>query len=267
MTELTLALWQGEGIPGDLPATVGAVSGIAREAARRDADLLVFAEGYLTGYHLPDLAPGDLAGVEDALAEIGRIAAQTGLTIVMGTHLDTSQGLRNAAVAVSDTGVELGRYHKRALYGAWEKATFVPGDTPLRFACGDFRVGVAICYDVEFPEIIRAEALAGVDLVVVPTALMAPHTRVARQLVAVRAMENQIFLGYCNHTGLETGRYGPLEFVGLSSIRGPEGETLAEAGTEAELLLAALDRARQTAARDAFCYIGDLAGLRQTLTC
>ncbi|MEI4233548.1 carbon-nitrogen hydrolase family protein [Roseovarius sp. D22-M7] len=255
---LTLGLWQGEGVPGDMPATVGAISGIARDAARRGADLLVFPEGYLTGYHLPGLAPGDLDGVEDALAEIGRIAAQTGLCIVMGTHLETDDGLRNAAVVVDRTGAELGRYHKRALYGAWEKATFRAGDAALRFACGDLSVGVAICYDVEFPEIIRAEARAGVDLVVVPTALMAPHDRVARLMVPVRAMENQVFLGYCNRTGHEGG----LDFVGLSSIRGPEGEALVEAGAGPELLLARLDRSRRAETRAAFCYLDDLAGLR-----
>ena len=254
---LTLALWQGEGVPGDLPATVGAVAAIAREVAAKGADLLVFPEGYLTGYHLPDLAPGDLEGVEDALDEVARTAAQTGLCIVMGTHLDTPQGLRNAAVVFSGTGAEIGRYHKRALFGDWEKATFRPGDAPLRFACGDLTVGVAICYDVEFPELIRAEARAGVDLVVVPTALMAPHTRVAQHLVPARAMENQIFLAYCNRTGHE----GALDFVGLSSIRGPEGEALAEAGTGAELLLATLDAARQAATRESFCYLEDLAGL------
>lgn len=255
---LTLALWQGEGVPGDLPATVGAVSGIARDAAAKGANLLVFPEGYLTGYYLPDLAPGDLDGVEDALVEIGRIAAETGLSIVMGTHLDMPEGLRNAAVVISDSGTEIGRYHKRMLYGVWEKATFAPGDGPLRFDCAGLMVGVAICYDVEFPELIRDEARAGVDLVVVPTALMAPHTRVAEMLVPVRAMENQIFLGYCNRIGSEAD----LDFVGLSSIRGPEGDALAQAGTGAELLLATLDPDSQTATRDAFCYLDDLAELR-----
>lgn len=259
---LTLALWQGEGVPGDLPATVAALSGIAREATAKGAGLLVFPEGYLTGYHIPGLGPGDLAGVEDALAEIGRIAARTGLSIVVGTHLDMPEGLRNAAVVFSGTGAEIGRYHKRALYGTWEKATFRPGNRPLRFACGDLTVGVAICYDVEFPELIRAEALAGVDLVLVPTALMAPHHRVAQRLVPVRAMENQIFLAYCNRTGREFGRDGALDFVGLSSIRGPEGEPLAEAGTAPELLLATLDTAGLTAARGAFSYLDDLAALR-----
>lgn len=254
---MKLALWQGAGVPDDLGATVTETGRVAALAAGQGANLLVFPEGFLTGYHIPGLAPGDLPGVEDALAEIARIAARERLALVMGTHLDTPEGLRNAAVAVSATGAELGRYHKRALFGGWEQATFRPGSTALRFDCGGLRVGVAICYDVEFPELIRAEAQAGCDLVVVPTALMAPHDRVALQVVPVRAMENQVFVGYANRSGQEPG----LEFVGLSCICGPSGEVLSRAGEAAELLLADLDRATIARARAEACYIDDLGNL------
>jgi predicted amidohydrolase len=223
-------------------------------AAQAGAGLLVFPEGYLTGYHIPGLSAGDLQHVEAALGQVALIATRAGLTLVMGTHLDTPEGLRNSAVVFSRQGAEIGRYHKRTLFGGWEQATFVPGDTPLRFSCGGLRVGVAICYDVEFPEIIRAEAVAGADLVVVPTALMAPHHRIAQMVVPVRAMENQIFLGYANRVGQEHD----LTFVGLSSIRGPRGEALAQAGEEAELLLADLDRAAILRERSEACYLTDL---------
>lgn len=255
--DVKIALWQGAGVTGDLDATLAAAAEVARRATAEGATLLVFPEGYLTGYYLPHLAPGDLRSVPEALAELGRIAQRAGLSIVMGTHLDTPEGLRNAAVVFSETGAEIGRYHKRALFGAWEKATFRPGDRPLRFAWQGLTVGLAICYDVEFPELIRAEAQAGVDLVVVPTALMAPHDRVARHIVPVRAMENQIFLAYANRCGSEQD----LDFVGLSSIRGPDGEMLAEAGAGPALLLAELDPARMTATRTASSYLEDLAGL------
>jgi predicted amidohydrolase len=255
--EVRMALWQGAGVPGDPRATVAAAAEVAHRAAAEGATLLVFPEGYLTGYYIPHLAPGDLRAVPEALAEIGRIARDAGLSIVMGTHLETKEGLRNSAVVFSETGAEIGRYHKRALFGAWEKATFLPGDRPLRFAWRGLTVGLAICYDVEFPELIRAEALAGVDLVVVPTALMAPHDRVARQIVPVRAMENQIFVAYANRCGSEQD----LDFVGLSSIRGPDGEALAEAGASPALLVAALSLARMKETRAANCYLDDLAGL------
>lgn len=257
---MKLALWQGAGVPGDLAATVAAAARTAEDAAGAGADLLVFPEGFLTGYHIPDLAVGDLSGVEDALAEVGQAARAAGLALVMGTHLDRPEGLRNAAVAFGPDGSELGRYHKRTLFGGWEKATFRAGAAPCRFEVNGTRVGVLICYDVEFPELVRAEAQAGVDVLVVPTALMAPHARVARQVVPVRALENQIFVGYCNRAGTEPG----LTFVGLSTIAGPRGETLAQAGPgeETDMILAELDLAQIARERAEASYLADLAALR-----
>jgi len=250
----TLALWQGAGVPGDLAATVEACARIAAEAADAGAGLLVFPEGYLTGYRIDGLAPGGLLGVEDALAAVGRIAGARGIAIVLGTHLAEAGGVRNAAVAFDPSGAEIGRYAKRALFGDWERATFAPGTGTLRFVWHGLRVGVLICYDVEFPELVRAEAAAGADLVVVPTALMAPHHRIAREMIAVRAMENQIFLGYANRSGAEAG----LDYVGLSLIADPDGAVLAQAGAEPALLFAPIDPARIAASRGAACYLDDL---------
>lgn len=258
MTVLRLALWQGAGVAGDLSATLSELARVAGLAAGRGAGLLVFPEGYLTGYFLPDLVPGGLQGVEEALSEIGRIAQRAGLALVMGSHLAAAGCVRNAAVVFSAGGDEVGRYFKRALFGGWERRTFRPGTAPLRFDCGGLRVGLAICYDVEFPELIRAEAVAKVDLVVVPTALMAPHDRIARLVVPTRALENQIALGYANRTGRE----GAYDFVGLSSIRGPRGEALAEAGADPALLVADIDRALLRRERAAGGYLDDLAALR-----
>jgi hypothetical protein len=141
------------------------------------------------------------------------------VAIVIGTHLETEDGLANAAVVFAPAGDELGRYRKRALFGQWEQRTFVRGRGGLRFRCAGFTVGLAICYDVEFPEIVRAEAVAGVDLLVVPTALMSPYDHIATRLVPARALENQIHIAYCNRTGEENG----LTYVGLSCICDPQG--------------------------------------------
>ena len=255
---MRLALWQGAGVAGDLDGTLAEVARVADMARQRNADFLVFPEGYLTGYYLPGLVRGGLPGVEQALAAVAAIAKRHKLAIAMGTHIETTDGLSNAAVVIDASGTELGRYAKRALFGDWERQTFQPGREPLRFQCGGLTVGVAICYDVEFPELMRAEALANVDLVIVPTALMAPHDRIAQLLVPTRAMENQIAIGYANRVGQE----GPYDFVGLSSIRGPQGEPLATAGAEAQLLVADIDRQTILNERAAGSYLEALAQLR-----
>lgn len=251
---LRLALWQGAGVANDHAATLSEVERIVSEAAASGAGLIVFPEGYLTGYHIPGLTAADLSDVEAALARVGRIAADNAISVVMGSHVLSNEGVRNAAVIFSSTGEELGRYYKRLLFGPWEKETFTPGRHVTRFEVGGLNVGVLICYDVEFPELVREEAQAGADLVVVPTALMSPHDRIARQLVPVRAMENQLFLGYANRTGTEHG----LNFVGLSSINGPNGETLATAEAVPELLFADLDPDLLRRERAENSYLEDL---------
>jgi 5-aminopentanamidase len=249
---MRLALWQGAGVPGDLAATLVEVVRAVEGAGQ--ADLVVFPEGFLTGYHLPNLSPGDLAAVEDALREVASIAARARSAIVIGTHLAVEGGLANAAVAFSPSGEEFGRYRKRALFGQWEQHTFVPGNAGLRFGCAGFNVGLAICYDAEFPEIVRAEALAGVDLLVVPTALMSPYDHIATRLVPARALENQIHVAYCNRTGEENG----LTYVGLSCICGPRGDILVKAGPAPDLLRAEIDPATSAAARAEGSYLDDL---------
>lgn len=249
---MRLALWQGAGVPGDLEGTVAEVAR-AVEAAP-ETDLVVFPEGFLSGYHRPDLRPGALAGMEPALREVAAIAARARCAIVIGTHLEAEEGLANAAVVFSPAGEELGRYHKRALFGHWEKRTFVPGSAGLRFRCAGFTVGLAICYDVEFPEIVRAEALAGVNLLIVPTALMSPYEHIAARLVPARALENQIHVAYCNRTGDENG----LTYVGLSCICDPMGEILVKAGPAPSLLRAEIDPAASATRRAVGSYLDDL---------
>jgi predicted amidohydrolase len=111
-----------------------------------------------------------------------------------------------------------------------------------------------ICYDVEFPEPVRAAARAGAHLVAVPTAQMEPFEFVAEQLVRARAWENQVYLAYANHTGRE----GDLVYVGRSSIVGPNAEVLDSAGLEARVLRATLETAAVERAQRENPYLTDL---------
>lgn len=112
------------------------------------------------------------------------------------------------------------------------------------------RVGVLVCYDVEFPEAVRALALAGAQLVAVPTALMEPSAWIAETLVPARAAENQVFVAYCNRVGTER----TLTYVGRSCVAGPAGEVVA-AGTEEQLLVADVDPAAIERARTRHDYL------------
>ena len=95
---------------------------------------------------------------------------------------------------------------------------FAPGDTLVTSAVGGLNIGILICYDVEFPETVRALALAGAGLVAVPTALVRPFDSVARTLVPARALENQVYVAYAGLCGAG-GRYRVLRPVLRRSVR------------------------------------------------
>jgi predicted amidohydrolase len=102
-----------------------------------------------------------------------------------------------------------------------------------------WRLGTLICYDVEFPETVRSLAIAGAQLVMVPTALMAPFRFVADQMLPVRAAENQIFLAYANLVGKER----KTVYEGRSTIADPDGNVLLKGSSEQEAVLHTVLRA------------------------
>ncbi|MGQ4332641.1 nitrilase-related carbon-nitrogen hydrolase, partial [Streptomyces hayashii] len=98
-----------------------------------------------------------------------------------------------------------------------------------------------------------AHALAGTDLLVVPTAQMHPFQFVAESMIPVRAFENQMYVAYVNRAGQE----GEFEFVGLSALAGPDGVVRARAGREEELVFADVDPVALAASRAANSYLHD----------
>jgi predicted amidohydrolase len=141
----------------------------------------------------------------------------------------------NSAALIDRKGHLVAVYRKVQLFGALEASYFTPGDQYVVTSVGGLTIGLAICYDIEFPEFSRALRRRGVELVLVPTANMAPYWEVPKTLVRARALENGISVAYANHSGCE----GALHFTGLSGIAGPDGIDLARAGPNGEVLLVA----------------------------
>jgi len=160
----------------------------------------------------------------------------------------------NAVQLISADGGRLANYRKTHLFGCFEREHFAEGGRPVVQAeLNGLTVGLMICYDVEFPENVRAHALAGTDLLVVPTAQMHPFQFVAESMIPVRAFENQMYVAYVNRVGRE----GEFEFVGLSTLAGPDGVARARAGRAEELVFADADPVALAASREANPYLRD----------
>jgi predicted amidohydrolase len=249
------ALLQSSGRPGSVAENLKVLDEAAGRAAAAGAALLAAPEMFLTGYaigddiaRLAEPADGDSA---DAIAEL---AHRHGLAIVYGYPERDGDTVHNSAQLISADGTRLANYRKTHLFGCFERAHFTPGEQPVVQAeLNGLTVGLMICYDVEFPENVRPHALAGTDLLVVPTAQMHPFQFVAESLVPVRAWENQMYVAYVNRVGQE----GEFEFVGLSVLAGPDGVARTRAGRAEQLVVADADPAFLAASREANPYLQD----------
>ncbi|CAM5238533.1 carbon-nitrogen hydrolase family protein [Streptomyces aurantiogriseus] len=249
------ALLQSSGRPGSVAENLKVLDEAAGRAAAAGAGLLVAPEMFLTGYaigddiaRLAEPADGDSA---DAVAET---TSRHGLAIAYGYPERSSDVVFNSAQLISADGTRLANYRKTHLFGCFERDHFTPGEQPVVQAeLNGLTVGLLICYDVEFPENVRAHALAGTDLLVVPTAQMHPFQFVAESMIPVRAFENQMYVAYVNRVGAE----GEFEFVGLSTLAGPDGVARARAGRGEELVFADADPAFLAASREANPYLKD----------
>ncbi|MDJ0346900.1 carbon-nitrogen hydrolase family protein [Streptomyces sp. H10-C2] len=256
MPPLRIALYQGPGgVPESTGASLAALDAAARRAAAAGARLLATSEMYLTGYALGDRI-AELAEAADGpgALRVAEIAAEHGVAIVYGYPEREGAAVHNSAQLIGPDGTRLANYRKTHLFGGFEREHFTPGDTAVVQADLDgTRIGLLICYDVEFPENVRAHALAGTDLLVVPTALMRPYEFIAQTLVPARAYESQLHLAYVNRCGAE----GEFHFSGLSCLAGPDGAVRARAGVAEELVIADADPALLRSVRDEVPYLAD----------
>ncbi|MDQ0963164.1 putative amidohydrolase [Streptomyces sp. B4I13] len=249
------ALLQSSGRPGSVVENLKVLDEAADRAAAAGAALLVTPEMFLTGYAIGDdvarlAEPADGDGA-DAVAGT---AARHGIAIAYGYPERSGGTVHNAVQLISADGGRLANYRKTHLFGCFERDHFTEGGQPVVQAeLNGLTVGLLICYDVEFPENVRAHALAGTDLLVVPTAQMHPFQFVAESMIPVRAFENQMYIAYVNRVGPE----GEFEFVGLSTLAGPDGIARARAGRAEELVFADADPVALAASREANPYLRD----------
>ena len=235
---MKLALWQTAGFPADPASNLAALDPIARAAAAAGAKLLLCPECWLCGYNI-GTAVATLAEPHDgpSAARIAAIAGRHGIAITYGYAEREAAGgpVYNSVQVLGPAGTALSHYRKTHLFGAAEHAAYQPGDRfepPFEF--GGFKVGLLICFDVEYPEAVRSLALMGAQLLLVPTALTDEFGFVSDLIVPARAAENRIHVAYCNHGGVENG----MRFLGASRLVGRGGMILAAAGAGEALIMA-----------------------------
>lgn len=194
-------------------------------ASAQGASLLVLPECALTGYRYTSGAEAWAAAIDWAdpsLVRLSDVARGVGTTVVVGYLERAGSGLYNtAAVLHADGRVHHVRKAHLPMLGADRFATPARQLSPV-FEAPFGRFGVAICYDLRFPEVCRALALAGADVVAVPVNWSTEVTILDQHVVPTRAVENRVFVAVADRVG-EAGR---TRHLGASQVVDPDGTRL-----------------------------------------
>ncbi|MEE4692819.1 carbon-nitrogen hydrolase family protein [Pseudomonas alliivorans] len=254
---MRVALYQCEPLPLDVSGNLTRLERQAQAAAAQGAQVLVCPEMFLTGYNIGAKACAELAQAQDgpAAQRIAEIARQYAIAILYGyPERSVEQRVYNAVQLIDSRGERSSNYRKTHLFSELDKSMFSAGEDlcPVVELNG-WRLGMLICYDVEFPENTRRLALAGAELILVPTANMAPFDFVCDVTVRARAFENHCYVVYANYCGSE----GEIRYCGLSSVCAPDGSRPALAAQDERLLIADLDRVQLAQARTVNDYFKD----------
>jgi len=249
---------------GDMEHNRAAAVAWAQRAADAGADLCVLPELASSGYTFASEAEAaasaePVPGGATVVALVG-VASSSGMHIVCGVDEADGDCRHNSAVLLGPSGV-LATYRKLHLFYD-EQSWFVPGgDLPVvELPFG--RVGMIICYDLWFPEAVRAMALAGADIVAVPTNWVASFKRTVyddrgycqgNYVAMATAAQNGVVMACADRIGEERG----LTFLGASIIVGADGWPVAgpapadaEAMLVADVALDSVPRARRRTPRN-----------------
>ena len=249
MPTVRIACHQLAPVVGELDANRAAALAAIDAAAAAGARVVVLPELVSSGYVLRDAEEArSLAEPADGptLAGWAERAASYELVVAGGfAELGTDGRLYNSAALVDASGVRA-VYRKAHLWDR-EKLFFAPGDElPPVVDTAHGRIGLVVCYDLEFPEWTRGVALRGAELLCVPTN-WPREVRPAgeRPMEVMRAMvaasTNRIVVAACDRCGTERD----VDWVAGSAIAGPDGWLLAgpPAAAAPQLLLADADLA------------------------
>lgn len=258
MTSLRAAIYQYEcrdESPADRLSRLDRVLG----AYEGELDLVICPELFLSGYNVGDrireLAEpqgGPFAQAAAALASKRRTA------LIYGYPEQAGEVIYNAASCIDRDGHTIAHHRKLRLPNAYEKSYFATGEAYTLFELHGWSIAILVCYDVEFPEAVRACAVRGAQLAVAPTALKKEWAFVARSMIPTRAFENRFFVAYANYCGRE----GAFDYLGESCFAGPTGQVVAGGSTEA-LVTTTLNLDEIANARQALTYLDDSKQLNE----
>jgi len=221
---------------------------LIRHAASSGADIICFPEQFATGWD-PESGK-NLEDTSGLIVSSLREYARTSQIAVIGSFRKRGDPLpENTAVVIDKDGRILTTYSKMHLFSPGNEQTgFSPGSELGIFTLGPFTCGIAICYDLRFPDLFRIYAQKGVQVVFVPAAWPQKRINHWELFITARAAENQMYVAGVNTTGVT-----PVDtYSGSSMTADPHGAIISRANDAEQLVFTDLDPALVETARCSF---------------
>lgn len=230
---------------------------MVKEAAARGVDLVVLPEMWNCPYANPYFLPFSEEEGGETYQLMSRLARENGIHLVGGS-IPERQGERvyNTSFFFDDKGNLLGKHRKAHLFDIhvpgkiafMESEILTPGDGATVIDTKFGKIGLAICYDVRFPELFRKMALTGARAIILPAAFSVPTGEAHWEIsLRARALDNQVYMLACSPSrALE----GPYQAYGGSCIVDPWGQVLEMAGQEECIIYGQLDWERLQEVRE-----------------
>jgi omega-amidase len=235
---LTIALAQMDVPAGQPEANLARARGFAIRAQEAGADLLLLPELWLHGYDLERAEEWAAPLGEEGFADMAALAREFGLHLGGSLLERHAGGVSNTAVLYAPDGALLGGYRKIHLFRLMQEPNYLaPGDRATLCPTPWGPTGLAICYDLRFPELFRTMALAGAVLFLVPAQWPVRRVEAWLLLARARAVENELIVAACNRVGND----GQVVFPGRSCVVDPWGNALVEGDDRERLLIARAD--------------------------
>jgi omega-amidase len=232
---------------GDTGKNYKKASNLIDQANAHKPDIIVLPELWTTGYDLDNLKDTADEEAQEAKVFFKKAALKYNSHFVGGSVANkTEAGIENTLLVFDKQGREAGTYSKLHLFKLMDEHLYLAaGKEKGLFSLEGHKFAGLICYDIRFPEWVRAHALHDVEAMFVVAEWPIQRLEHWRALLIARAIENQCYVIACNRAGSDPNN----KFAGHSMVIGPWGDVIAEGGEGEEILLAEIDLSEVKEAR------------------
>jgi omega-amidase len=202
------------------------------QAAKEGCDLVLLPELWTGGYDYRNFIT--YKNENQVILEKISVISRLKKIIIAGSYLIEKDGKDYNSLIIHSNGQVLEHYEKLHLFSPMrEDEFFTGGDHSTCVSLPWGKTGLAICYDLRFPELFRKYSLGGATVILVSSEWPLSRINHWQTLLRARAIENQVFIFACN----SVGQTGKEIFGGCSAVIDPSGNYLVKADSTEECLL------------------------------